>query len=156
MVATIGLAFVIGVVALAYVGAMRVAAGVTAKEPTALVLTFLHSLVPIALAYAVAHYFSLFVFEGQSAFALVSDPLGRGWDLFGSADRRVDYRLVSTSTIAWVQAAAIVVGHVVGVVLAHDRAVALFERRRATRSQEPLLGVMVAYTVGGLLLLLGA
>jgi hypothetical protein len=82
--------------------------------------------------------------------------LGRGWDLFGTAGWRVDYLLVSTAAIAWVQAGAIVVGHVTGVAVAHDRSVALFERRRATRSQEPLLGVMVTYTVGGLLLLLGS
>jgi hypothetical protein len=104
----------------------------------------------------VAHYFSLVVFEGQGALALLSDPLGRGWDLFGTASWRIDYRAVSPSTIAWVQAGAIVVGHAVGVAVAHDRAVALFDRRQADRSQRPLVGVMVAYTVGGLALLLGA
>jgi hypothetical protein len=111
--------------------------------------------VPIALAYAVAHYFSLFVFEGQQALALLSDPLGRGADWFGTADWAIDYRALSTRTIAYVQAGAIVVGHVVAVVVAHDRAVELFDSRTATRSQLPLLAVMVAYTVAGLALLLG-
>ena len=155
-VSTLGLVWVVGIVALAYVGAMRAGAALTGRPAEALVGPFAHSLVPIALAYAVAHYFSLAVFEGQGALALASDPLGRGWDLFGTASWRIDYRAVSPAAIAWVQAGAIVVGHVVGVVLAHDRAVALFDARQADRSQRPLVGVMVAYTVGGLALLLGA
>lgn len=142
--------------AIAYVGAMRVGATLTSRPKDALFGPFVHSLVPIALAYAVAHYFSLAVFEGQGSLALLSDPLGRGWDLFGTADWRIDYRAVTPTTIAWVQAGAIVVGHVIGVVVAHDRAVAMFDRKRADRSQRPLLAVMVAYTVGGLALLLGA
>ena len=121
----------------------------------ALVDVFVHSLVPIALAYGVAHYFSLLVFEGQGAYTLASDPFGWGWDLLGTASRPINYRAVSTSTITYVQAGAIVAGHVAGVVLAHDRAVATFRPRLATRSQYPLLAAMVTYTVGGLVLLLG-
>jgi hypothetical protein len=117
---------------------------------------FVASLVPIALAYAVAHYFSLFMIEGQSAIALVSDPFGRGWDLFGTATHVVDLAIVSTATIAWVQVAAIVIGHVAGVVVAHDLAVEDMPQRTAVRSQYPMLLVMIAYTVGGLALLLGA
>ncbi len=117
--------------------------------------SFVHSLVPIALAYAVAHYFSLLVFEGQAAVALASDPLGRGWDLFGTARWGISYTAVSTRTIALVQVGAVVLGHVAGVVLAHDRAVSRYSIKVATRSQYPLLAVMVAYTVGALLILLG-
>ncbi|CAN5250756.1 hypothetical protein BH24ACT1_BH24ACT1_03300 [soil metagenome] len=156
IVATVGLVWVIGIVALLYTGAMRLAARLTAREPGSLTAPFLHSLVPIALAYTVAHYFSLFVFEGQQAIALISDPFGLGWDLFGTIDRGVDFRAISTTTIAYVQAGAIVIGHVVGVVVAHDRAVGMFDRVSANRSQEPLLAVMVTYTVGGLALLLGS
>jgi len=43
-----------------------------------------------------------------------------------------------------------------GVVVAHDRAVGVFDRVAANRSQEPLLAVMVTYTVGGMALLLGS
>lgn len=98
----------------------------------------------ITLAYAVAHYFSLLVFEGQRLLALASDPVNSGWNLFGTADWTVDYAAVSPTTIAWVQVGAIVVGHLAGVVLAHDRAVALFHGKTATRSQLPLLAAMVA------------
>ena len=153
---TLGLVWAIGLVALAYVAAMRVTARLQDGDSEQLAAAFVHSLVPIALAYAVAHYFSLLVFEGQGALALASDPFGRGWDLFGTADRPIDYRAVSTTTIAYVQVGAIVVGHIAGVVVAHDRALALFPGRAATRSQYPLLAAMVLFTVGGLTLLLGA
>ena len=156
LVSTVGLVWTTGIVALIYTGAMRLAARLTDREPGSLVAPFLHSLIPIALAYTVAHYFSLFVFEGQQAIALVSDPFSLGWDLFGTIDRGIDFRAVSTTTIAFVQAGAIVVGHVVGVAVAHDRAVGMFDRVEANRSQEPLLAVMVTYTVGGLALLLGS
>jgi hypothetical protein len=125
------------------------------SSPEDLRAAFIHSLVPIALAYAVAHYFSLLVLEGQATIALASDPLGRGWDLFGTSSRVVNFTLVSPRTVAYVQCAAIVVGHVAGVVIAHDRALVLFDKRRATRSQYPLLAAMVLFTVGGLYLLLG-
>jgi hypothetical protein len=144
------------VVALLYLGAMRIASAMTGRPTLTLADDFVHSLVPIALAYAVAHYFSLLVLEGQAALALVSDPFGQGWDLFGTADWSIDYTLVSPNTIAYVQVGAIVAGHVAGVVLAHDRALARLPKAVATRSQYPLLAVMVAYTVGGLGLLLGA
>jgi hypothetical protein len=112
---------------------------------------FMHSLVPIALAYNVAHYFSFFVFQAQEAIRLASDPLGRGWDLFGTADREINYDLLSANTIWLVQVGAIVVGHVVGLVLAHDRALELTDHsRRAVRSQWAMLALMIVYTVGGL------
>jgi hypothetical protein len=156
IVSTVGLLFMIAVVALAYLAATRVTARIVGQEPIATAERFIASLVPIILAYAFAHYFSLFVFDGQNALALASDPFGRGWDLFGTIDETVDYRAVSTRTIAYVQVGAIVLGHVVGVVAAHDRAVESYERRVVERSQYPLLAVMVLYTVGGLGLLLGS
>lgn len=103
-----------------------------------------------------SHYFSLLVFQGQAGYILASDPLGRGWDLFGTADLVINYATISTTAIALVQVAAIVTGHVIGVVAAHDRAVALFSGADKTRAQYSLLGVMVLYTVGGIALLVGA
>lgn len=154
---TAGLLWAIVTVAAAYVVAMKLAARLIQDHTPAddLRAAFVHSLVPIVAAYAVAHYFSLLVLEGQATIALVSDPLGRGWDLFGTAARTIDFGVVSTTTIAYVQCAAIVAGHVAGVVMAHDRALALFDKQDATRSQYPLLGAMVLFTVGGLFLLLG-
>jgi hypothetical protein len=114
---------------------------------------FIHSLVPIAVGYVIAHYFSLFVFEGQDALILASDPLVSGTNLLGLTGRRIDYSVVSASTIALVQVLAIVVGHVVAVFSAHDRAVRLFPPRQAVAGQLPLLVLMICYTLSGLLLL---
>jgi hypothetical protein len=115
---------------------------------------FGHSLVPIALAYSVAHYFSLIVFQGQAMFSLISDPLGRGSDLFGTVDRGIDYSAVSATLIWYVQVGALVGGHVAALIAAHDRGIALFDDARlAVRSQYWMLGVMVGFTSFGLWLL---
>jgi hypothetical protein len=111
-------------------------------------------LVPIAAAYLVAHYFSLFVIQGQFIITLASDPFGRGWDLFGTIDFAPNLAIVSPNMVWYVQVGALVVGHVAGLAIAHDRAVTVFEDRRAAlRSQYPMLALMVLYTVGGLWLL---
>jgi hypothetical protein len=154
LVSTVGLLWVVALVAGAYALATRVCARITAADPVETARAFVPSLIPIVLAYSIAHYFSLLAFESQNFVALASDPFGRGWDLFGTIGNRVDYTALSPRTIAYVQASAIVAGHVLGVVAAHDRAVERHAGRVATRSQYPLLAVMVLYTVGGLLLLL--
>ncbi|HVF21345.1 MAG TPA: hypothetical protein VNA14_14045 [Mycobacteriales bacterium] len=157
---TLGITGTIAVVAIAYLVATRYAGrlgdpdGDLEREPP-MSARFAHSVIPIAVGYAVAHYFSLLIFDGQQALILASDPFQTGADLIGTSDRGIDYDLVSTSGIAYVQVGAIVLGHVVGVIAAHDRAVRLFDKRRATRSQYPLLAVMVAFTVGGVALLFG-
>lgn len=159
------LAFTIGLVGavLAVAGLYRL--GVTgmqresaaAMTVTGLARRFVHTLVPIALAYVVAHYFSLLAYEGQRMFYLVSDPLGEGADIFGSADTIVDYTWISATAIWYVQVAALVLGHVAGLVLAHDRALAMFsDGRTATRSQYWMLAVMIAFTSLGLWLLSAA
>jgi hypothetical protein len=152
--ATAGLVVTVEVVAGVYWLAMREGARITERRTGELAHAFAHSLVPIVVAYAIAHYFSLLAFQGQQLLALASDPLDAGWNLLGTAHWSVDYALISPTAIAWVQVGAIVLGHVAGVVLAHDRAVALLPGPTATRSQVPLLFAMVVYTIGGLLLLL--
>ena len=114
---------------------------------------FVASLLPIALVYAISHYFTLLLVQGQALIPLVSDPFGRGWDLFGSADHGVDLTPISANAVWYVQVISLVAGHVAGLALAHDRAVSLFPPARALRSQYPLLALMVVYTVGGLWLL---
>jgi hypothetical protein len=117
---------------------------------------FAHTLIPIAFAYLVAHYFSLFVFQEQAQFTyLLSDPLGTATtDLFGTASGGIDFKLLSANAIWYVQVGALVVGHVVGLTLAHDRAVAYWgDYRQAARSQYWMLAVMVAFTCFGLYLL---
>jgi len=157
-VSTVGMLLTIATVAVAYLVAVRLVGRLAGDDVDLRTQAdrWAPTLVPIALGYAVAHYFSLLVFEGQGFLALLSDPFDRGWDLFGTAGDRIDYTVVTPDQIAYVQVAAIVLGHLAGVVAAHDRAVGRWPHRTAVRSQYPLLAVMVAYTVAGLLLLLNA
>jgi hypothetical protein len=118
---------------------------------------FVHTLVPIALAYVVAHYLSLVLFQGQGLIYMASDPLGRGWNALGSSSFQVDYSLVGPTAIWYGQVAGLLGGHVCGLVLAHDRALALFPRGRdATRSQYWMLIVMVGFTNLGMWLISAA
>jgi hypothetical protein len=152
----IGLTAMLLVVAAMYLVATHVAGRASGIEDGP--AQYAHSVIPIAAGYAIAHYFSLLLLDGQLTYILASDPLGRGWDLFGTAANAVDFTAVSPRTISLVQVAAIVGGHILGVVLAHDRAVRLAgpgHRAAARVSQYPLLAVMVAFTLGGLFLLLG-
>jgi hypothetical protein len=153
--ATLGLAVCVAVVLAVYrLGVTGMHTVGERRSTGELWRSFAHSLVPIALAYSLAHYFSLLVFRGQSLGYLSSDPLGRGSDLLGTADWPVDYAAVSATTIWYVQVAALVVGHVAALVLAHDRAVALYRSARdATRSQYWMLAVMIGFTSLGLWLL---
>ena len=112
------------------------------------------SLLPIVLGYVVAHYATLLIVEGQRTAINFSDPLGRGWNVFGSAEMGVNSAIFNHPTaISLVQLGAIVGGHVFGIVCAHEKAVALLPPDRAVRGQLPLLLVMIGYTCSGLLLL---
>ena len=148
-----GLLLMILFVALAYILAMRAAAYAVHYDGD-LTDAFLGSLVPIALAYVVAHYFSFFVREVQYLAPFASDPFGFGWDLFGTADVRPDIGVLAPKAIWYAQVAALVIGHVAGLVVAHDKAVELFESpRKAAISQYAMLALMVVYTLVGLWLL---
>jgi len=112
---------------------------------------FAPSLVPIALAYFIAHYFTLFVFQSQDIVRLASDPLGLGWNLFGTVQNQINFQAFSPELIWIVQVVAIVVGHVLGLAYAHDRALELGRtRRESLLSQAPFLLLMVVLTVAGL------
>ena len=153
---TIGLLGMIALAALLYVGATLLCGLLTGQPPREQPGLFAHSLVPIAAGYAIAHYFSLLLLDGQATWILASNPFGQqGVDLFGTYGNAIDYTAVSPRTIANTQVGGIVLGHVLGVVLAHDRAVRA-GRRRVTSGQLPLVVVMVAFTVGGLSLLLSS
>ncbi|MGB0872372.1 MAG: fenitrothion hydrolase [Solirubrobacterales bacterium] len=116
--------------------------------------TFAPSLVPIMLGYVVAHYFSFIVFQGQALWPLLSDPLGNGSDIFGTAASSIDYRLVSSQAIWYVQVLALVAGHVAGLAVAHDKALSVWGKARAAvQSQLWMLVVMVGFTSLGLWLL---
>lgn len=114
---------------------------------------FAPSLIPIAAGYLVAHYWSLWVWEGTNGLAKMSDPLGTGANWLGTAGVTPSASLIAPGLVAGIQVVAIITGHVLGVVAAHERAVSLFPRRAAVLGQVPLLVLMVGYTLGGLTLL---
>jgi hypothetical protein len=93
------------------------------------------------------------VLIGQQTVIQFSDPLGTGADWLGVGGRGVDASLATPTLTAVIQVTAVVTGHILGVVLAHDRAVRMLPRRKALTGQIPLLVLMVCYTVGGLSLL---
>jgi hypothetical protein len=132
--------------------------GVTGDTPRrALPDLFAHSVVPIIVGYIVAHYLTYFVEYGQRTLIDLSDPFSRGDDYLGTADLQVNYWLSAHPTfLAVTKVLAVALGHVVGVVAAHDRAIRLLPRRHQLTGQLPLLLAMVGFTVGGLYLLFAA
>jgi hypothetical protein len=137
-----------------YSGATVLAGRLSDSSRRSLPGLFAHSVVPIAFGYVVAHYLTLFILEGQRTLIYLSDPLSNGANIFGTGLLAVNTGITNHSTaIAVIQVVAVVCGHLLGVMSAHDRAVALFPRAKALAGQLPLLVVMVGYTCGGLLLL---
>jgi hypothetical protein len=112
---------------------------------------FVLTLVPIAIAYHLAHYLSFLAAAGQYLIPLASDPFGFGWDLFGTRNAFVGPGVVDARTVWYVSVAVIVAGHVTAVYLAHRVALEEFpDRRSALRSQWPMLVLMVGYTMTSL------
>jgi hypothetical protein len=151
-VATAGLVGFAGLFVVVYrvfAGWIAVAGG--QHSPSRIGRVFVLSLVPIALAYHLAHYFTYLLIQGQLAIPLASDPFGFGWNLFGTAGFRPDIGLVDARFTWYAAVAAIVAGHIVAVYVAH--VIALRESpdyRTVVRSQLVMLVLMVGYTTASL------
>ena len=118
---------------------------------------FAHSVVPIIVGYIIAHYLSYLVEVGQDTLIRASDPLSDGSNYLGTGNLTVDYWLSYHPTLlANTKVLAVVGGHVLGVISAHDRAIKLLPKQHQITGQLPLLVAMVAFTVGGLYLLFAA
>jgi len=112
------------------------------------------SVIPIIVGYIVAHYLSYLVEIGTQTLIQASDPLSNGSNILGTATLSVPYWLSYHPTfLADVKVAAVVAGHVVGVIAAHERAIKLLPKRHQLTGQLPLLAAMICFTVGGLYLL---
>jgi hypothetical protein len=112
--------------------------------------------VPIIVGYMTAHYLSYFVEQGQNTVMQLSDPMVQGDNFLGTANWSVNYWLSFHPTmLATVKVLAVVTGHIVGVVAAHDRAIKLLPRKHQITGQIGMLIVMVGYTTTGLYLLMG-
>jgi hypothetical protein len=152
---TVGLLLAIAVVVSFYwVGVLGMHSVSRRFDSVQLARSFAHTLVPIGFAYVLAHYFSLLIWQGQAVGYLASNPLGHGTDYFGTADWHIDYAILGSTAIWYVQVLALVSGHVSGLALAHDRALAKYRStQEAVRSQYWMLVVMVGFTCLGLWLL---
>ncbi len=152
----IGLALCFFVVYGAAIAAMAafVPDRVSGAEMRRLAFGFILSLVPIAIAYHTAHYLWFVLVAGQYLIPVVSDPLGLGWDLFGTTLYRVDIGLIDARGAWYAAVAAIVLGHVLAVYVAHRSAMRLFgDARTVILSQIPMLGLMIGYTMTSLWIL---
>lgn len=137
---TVGLLAAVAVVIVLYSAAAKAAGVVGHRGGT--VAAFAHSLIPIAVGYLIAHYLAYLLGEAQrAAFLMVG------------SDATVNEELLPAGLLAAIQVAAIVTGHVLGVIAAHDRAVRLFEPRVAIAGQTPMMVLMVIVTMAGLTLL---
>jgi hypothetical protein len=115
---------------------------------------YVYSLVPIAIAYQVAHYYTYLLIQGQAIIGHLSDPFGWGWNLFGTAGYEIKPSIVDAAFVWYSQVALIVAGHVVAVYLAHLISLRFFgSARKALRSQFPMLALMILYTISSLWIL---
>ena len=155
---TVGLVWLVAIVAGAYLAAVRLAersrAG-AADDGVPLVRPLGLALVPLATAWFLTHDLTLLLAEGQNLLVLISDPVGEGWDLFGTTDRSVDFGIVEERWVRWVQVAMLAVGHVLAVVVAHDVALRVLRRRPALRATWAMAVLSAASVIAAVLLVLG-
>jgi hypothetical protein len=150
------LSFCVGVGLIFAIGTMLTSVGPETRRRD-LPNQFGHSIVPIIIGYIVAHYLTYLVEYGQQTLIQASDPFSNGSNWFGTADWTPNYWFTYHPTLlATIKVLAVIVGHVVGVVAAHERAVRLLPKQHQLTGQLPLLVAMIAFTVGGLLLLFSA
>ena len=150
------LAFCVGVGLVFTVGCVLTGLGDDLRR-TELPNLLAHSVVPIIVGYIVAHYLRYLVEVGQLTLVQASDPFSDGSNYLGTANLDPVYWLAYHPTfLANVKVLAVVAGHVLGVIAAHDRAIKILPPRHQLTGQLPLLFAMVAFTVGGLYLLFAA
>jgi len=153
---TVGLVLFVSVVGVTFWAAARATGGVNPDERRQLPGELAHSLIPIVVGYVFAHYLSYLVERGQETIVRLADPLGRGWRLFGLDSTDVVYVLSQHPSVLWtIKVSCVVIGHIVAVVAAHDRALRLLPRRHQVSGQLAMMLTMVGYTFTGLYLLFG-
>lgn len=151
-----GLILLISFVGLSFWLACRATGGVSKSARAELPGALAHSLVPIAVGYVLAHYFTYLVEKGQGTVILLADPLDRGWNLVGQQGWEVSYALSEhPGWVATIKVVCVLTGHVLGVVAAHDASLRLLPAGHRLTGQLALMVLMVFFTFGGLFLLFG-
>jgi hypothetical protein len=157
---TVGLVWLTAVAAGAFLLVVRLAERLRAKRDAesasghSLAPSFGVALVPLALSWFLAHDLTLLLAEGQNFYALLSDPLGKGWDVFGTLNHTIDFDIVLSRWVRWTQVTLLVVGHVAAVVLLHDVALRALRRRAAMSTTWGMAAVTSGSIVGAALLVL--
>ena len=150
---TVGLLFSMSLVTALFLGCVRWMQRRDENDDADFDDGFALSLVPVAVGYAIAHYIGMAVFEGQQLFIQMSDPFDRGWNLFGTADGYVNYRVIGPTAMAAIQALGIIGGHLAGVMVGHDRALATLRKKDDVTGQLPLVILLASLTAIALILL---
>jgi len=115
---------------------------------------FALSLMPIAIAYHFSHYISYLLLAGQLILPILSDPLGLGWNLFGTQAHRIDISVINAENVWWIAVVSIITGHIISAVIAHREALRLFsDRKLAIQSQIPMMILMILLTMSSLWIL---
>ncbi|HXC76741.1 MAG TPA: hypothetical protein VNU19_06800 [Candidatus Acidoferrum sp.] len=156
VVYTAGLLAVAVIFVVAFVGCTRLILifGKGKVNPLAVTSSFALTLVPIALAYDLAHNYTYLVIEGQAFIPTLADPFAKGWSLLPVQNYQPNLALAGPETVWLLQVILIVLGHVVAVYLAHFRASQWFRTSyRVLMSQYPMLVLMVLYTMTSLWIL---
>ena len=116
------------------------------------------SILPISIGFQFAHYLTIFLVNGQYAAIALTDPFAQGWVNAHERMHGVTTSFLANAddvSVIWnLQAAGIVLGHVLAVAVAHAAVLHLVRgRRRVLLLQLPLAALLVAYTLFGLWLL---
>jgi hypothetical protein len=154
-VSTVGLVWITAMVAVVSLAGIRFLAQGDADVRASCTRLFGIALLPLALGWFLAHDLTLLLFEGQNFLALLSDPIGRGWDLFGTIGRTIDYGVVQSTWVRWAQVALLAVSHLVALVVAHDVALRVVRRRAAVQATWAIAAATSASFVAGTLMVLG-
>ncbi len=116
------------------------------------------SLIPISIAFHIAHYLPDLLVSGQYFLLALNDPLFNGANLLGLEGMQVTTSFLNTmrgaQAIYFVQISAIVIGHISGIAIAHLIVIDMrLTRPQALRLELPMAILMVFYTAFGLWIL---
>ena len=143
---TVGLLVFVLTVGVSFSLAAGATGGVDREGRRALPGLMAHSLIPIVIGYVFAHYLTYLIEKGQQTVHA----------LMGSPDAQVYYLLsMHPSVLASLKVGFVLLGHVAGVVAAHDRALRVLPKGHQMTGQLAMMLVMVGYTFTGLYLLFG-
>ena len=155
---TVGLVWLTAIAAGAFLLVVRLAErqqhrlGDDTSVRPSLVPTFGAAVAPLALGWFLAHDLTLLLAEGQNFYALLSDPLGKGWDVFGTLNHTIDFDIVLSRWVRWAQVGLLAAGHVATLVLIHDAALRALRCRDAMTTTWGMAGVASGSIVGAALL----